>query len=791
MKKIFLLLLCLILICAPTLTYAQSQNTAKEEVVYTAITENGSVDSVHVVNGYNLSNETSIVDYGKYDEVINLSTDRPLKIEDDKITVDAQAGSFFYQGNNPKIELPWKLSFKYYKNNKEVNPSDLIGKSGKIKIKGSIQKNPKADPIYSEYFLLQVSLGCDSKKATVLEAKDSTFAMNGSIQLLNYTILPEKELEFSILLDAKNFEMEPIQISGLPFNMNFDMPDTDSFTDRLKELEDAISKVNNGGIELRNGFTQINQSTNQLISALESLSGGVTTITHAQSQFNDGQEDFQAGLKEYQGGIDELLAQMRSLPDQLQPLKDGLSLLASTQDQLESGLSQTVDGLSSYVDGVEKSANGLHQIVDPIDASFDSSAQALEDAGAQLVEGSEGFLQFFTLIGDHNLTEHLTPEALESIQQSIDLLLSQWDSILAILDNLNIDTLGDAISLANNQITVTIDSLQAVVNQMDQLLAFYEGNTDPQIQDIVAQIKSYRDTLYSNISALESVQSILKQFLDNESALSAAIGNLIDLNKELKPLLEQLKKALEDYDQDELVNVLTQLSGMKSKYQAFHNGLVQYVGGTNQLTNGLKPAFTGLKQLSSGLDTLANVGNNQLIPGVDTLQSGMHQFGLGLHQMNDELNIEMDLSRLDELEKGTNQLVTGHQELVNGGKQLEDGTIHLSEGLKKYLRGFKQFDDGLDSFDSGLNQYTKGTQEFHDQTRGMSDQAKKEIDEALSAYTKEGFELKSIVSKKNTNINHLQFVFLSNGLKEEKVVEEIKTEDSKKGPLDRLLDLFN
>ena len=77
---------------------AVAANTPKEEVVYATLTPEGSVQSVTVINGFHLEQAGTILDYGDYQRVANLTSLAALQQEDGCITAEVEAGDFYYQG---------------------------------------------------------------------------------------------------------------------------------------------------------------------------------------------------------------------------------------------------------------------------------------------------------------------------------------------------------------------------------------------------------------------------------------------------------------------------------------------------------------------------------------------------------------------------------------------------------------------------------------------------------------------------------------------------------------------
>ena len=104
--------LCLAAACmAPV--YAETANTEKEENVYVSLAGDGSVADIYIVNMFALDGKTEIRDYGAYSSVRNLTSEADISLDGDSVTVSAEAGTFYYQGNLKDAQLPWNISVAY------------------------------------------------------------------------------------------------------------------------------------------------------------------------------------------------------------------------------------------------------------------------------------------------------------------------------------------------------------------------------------------------------------------------------------------------------------------------------------------------------------------------------------------------------------------------------------------------------------------------------------------------------------------------------------------------------
>ena len=128
-------------------------NTSKDEVVYVKLNNNGNVDNVYVVNSFDVKNGEKIVDYGRYSNVLNLST----------------------------------------------------GKSGNLEISFDIKKNDTVDEVFFNNYALQISLTLDGDKCSDIIADGGTIASVGNNKTITYIKLAGEEASYTINSNAKKW----------------------------------------------------------------------------------------------------------------------------------------------------------------------------------------------------------------------------------------------------------------------------------------------------------------------------------------------------------------------------------------------------------------------------------------------------------------------------------------------------------------------------------------------------------------------------------------------------------
>ncbi len=89
---------------------AAVNDTPKEEVVYARLSAAGAVDNVYVVNVLKPNAPGTVVDYGPYTAVQNLTDASGIEQQGDAVSVDVAGDSLSYQGDLGAAALPWDVS---------------------------------------------------------------------------------------------------------------------------------------------------------------------------------------------------------------------------------------------------------------------------------------------------------------------------------------------------------------------------------------------------------------------------------------------------------------------------------------------------------------------------------------------------------------------------------------------------------------------------------------------------------------------------------------------------------
>ena len=369
-------------------------STAKEENVYVNLKQDGSVDGVYVVNAYRLEQDTQIVDYGNYESVKNLSSDAGIESRKGTVTVDAKAGEFFYQGNLRSKEIPWEIAISYTLDGKKISAEELAGKNGRLKISIHIGQNDKADAVFFENYLLQVTLTMDMERCSNLEAPGATAANVGTDKQLVYSILAGSEKDITVTADVLDFEMDAISIQGLPMNLDVDRDrfSLDDLHEKAGKISDAADEFSDGAQDLAGGVDSLKEGAEGLRDGAESLKEGIDSYADGTRTLGDGIDTLQDGSSELADGARELADGTGELANGISTLLGGISQLSDGykgENGAAAGARKLADGVKELKTGSYQLSEGVSTLVDMISGLGENSMGSWEEQANALLESEE------------------------------------------------------------------------------------------------------------------------------------------------------------------------------------------------------------------------------------------------------------------------------------------------------------------------------------------------------------------------------------------------------------------
>ena len=427
------------------ITSGAAEVIRKSEVIYGLLTSDGKVKSLYAVNHFEVTKAGAITDYGDYSAVVNLTDTGAITQNGGSVTFAAKKGSFYYQGNLKSNALPWDIKITYLLNGAEITPEKLSGADGKLEIRISIRQNVTVSSVFFDNCLLQLSLPLSTDKCASISAPGAAVAEAGKNKIINFTVMPGSAAELSVSADVTDFALTGIDISAMPFSMDFDIPDTSGMTGKFSELSDAISALNDGVGKLKDGArglesgsTDIKNGSAGIFDGLVKLDGGSAALVTGSKQIKDALEYIVSSINN--GSAD--MSQLNQLPDALGQLADGLGGTIGGLNALKHGFAPALEALDGAISGIPDTVFTQEQIGN-LYTNSDPSQHAMID----------GLVGSYTAAMTVKDTYAAVKQAFDAVGTTIDTLGGAIGTISGSLDTIALNLSGSLSGLDMSQLT--------------------------------------------------------------------------------------------------------------------------------------------------------------------------------------------------------------------------------------------------------------------------------------------------------------------------------------------------
>lgn len=551
MKKILFVLLTIFLVLSPFLVTASTNDSqsedvhleevgtvsSKDEVVYATLSATGDRQEVYIVNALDVEKSGKIVDYGTYASLKNLTDLSDIQQNENKVEITAPAGKFYYQGNTNDMSLPWDISISYFINGEELSPEELVGKEGKVEIRIETSTNEKGDQAFAENYLLQISLPFDADVFSNIKADDGMIASVGKDKQVTFTVMPGQEETFTVEGDVVDFELDGIDITGVPSSMSIDTPDVGEMTDEMKTLSEAIADINDGVVDFESGISELNVGASDLEEGSTQYKNGMTNLDGSSAELVDGSKEIEKALEGMSNSFDEA--------DELD--MGDMNEVAAGLTEISSGLDEISGGFTELKEGYHEAYGALSEAIDniPADVTEEEILKLYASGADEKVLGKllETYEAALTAKGIHSSEElqMVFTAVVPSLNMSIESLTQMSTNIEFMANELS-------SALEDNDIADGITQLQEGIAMLSsEYKNFHSGLVD--YTEGVSQLSNTYEDLHNGIVELSKGTNLfvsgVGELHDGTTALHEATSDLPD------QMTEEIDQMIADYDKSD------------------------------------------------------------------------------------------------------------------------------------------------------------------------------------------------------------------------------------------------
>ncbi|MBR1385416.1 MAG: hypothetical protein IJ568_01155 [Bacilli bacterium] len=286
---------------------------SKDETIYAKLDNNGQVSKVIISEHLEDTNDGETEDKTRLSNIKNINGDEEYILKDGKIIWKTKGMDIYYQGTTEE-ELPINLDVKYYLNNEEMSISDMLGKSGTVKMvlkfsnneKHYMIVNGKNELLYTPFVVATTTILSNTTNKNI-KVTNGRVVKNGTSSVVVALTTPGlyesmhidklKGMDTcEITYETSNFELSSIYsvaTSKLIDSTDFDVFDKiDSLYGSINTLVSSSNKIKNGSSELLNGASKLKDGVSKLKDGISSSYLGSKQIRDSlQSSINMLQND--------------------------------------------------------------------------------------------------------------------------------------------------------------------------------------------------------------------------------------------------------------------------------------------------------------------------------------------------------------------------------------------------------------------------------------------------------------------------------------------------------------------
>lgn len=620
-------------------SFGKAAGPVCDEALYVTMDPYGTIKESSVVKSYDLNGAGTIVDYGTYSEIYNMTDYAVPTVENEKVTFTLDEapvnGRFYFEGKmNPEEvgkNLPWDITVRYKLNGVEKKMEELAHEKGLVEIFIDAVPNQNTSDYYRNNMTLEITSIVDMDKNLSVEAPGAQLQSVGNMKAVLFMTLPGEEQHYEIRIGSDDFEF-----SGLAFMM---VPVTLSQLDRLEDLRDARDTV-------KDSADAIGDSLDVILDSLEGLQDGLGGTVDGLKQLDESRKIISSAKDGIYVDADNALAVLKELSDRGVPftsyVKDAQNALSDMNKELNQ-LNDSVQDLDTHLEnlgyGLKHVSSDLDDVADLLNdtrhdiGSYESKLadlrRDLEELKAQKEAVNEKLLELKKILGKLKALE----QAIKDHDDVLGITDAQKAKLMELIGGL-IDELPDEAKPAAGQIIASYSN--AVEKALDDAMSDHAGTAQAGLSQLIKILEvlvgtlekpSKLDTMITSvtqsISTLENIiyrvhkdGDSLENVLDDTAELSDTLKRTSytgqDLLKDVDRLTEIMNtyhETAEDSLDDAGLLIDSAVRGTNTMYVLMSDVESNLKAAGDPLNKGAKMTIDGLSNaLSNAIDGLSKTG---------------------------------------------------------------------------------------------------------------------------------------------------------------------------------------
>lgn len=560
-KKILSILLTVVLIASlfPQAAFA-ADATPKSETAYISLNSDGSVASAYIINAFDVGSDGGIIDYGDYNEIKNLTDTSAISNNGDRITAEAESGTFYYQGTLTQTTLPWDISIEYFLDGSKINANELAGKSGAFELLIHIKKGDTKYKAFYESYMMQISLSLNKDLCANIQSETASINVVGKTASISFTHSMNKEATYSLMANVHDFEMSAIQFRAVAMNIGLDInfDSADGIFGDFTSLTDGVGTLNENAGKLADGSNSFNDGMQSMSSKTNDFAVNVNTLYLNAKKLNEAAVLFGNGL----GGVSDL----GSLPEKVVALQQAAAQIATAS----AGFSEQLTVYCSGISALAEASTGISQSI----SSFNEKTAAVPEPDAALVAYAQSLLNSNDpqqkALAAAFLAQNTALSEIKAGINSLDGSYNQFDTKLQTAA-----ASGVKLSEGYLALNASIKQLSDGLSQMADALNSFNADNITKLQSSYAQLQNGINGIYNALGTINTAVS--DELVPGISTMASSYKTLNDGMSKLADAISQMDESVAELP-DTLREKANELLG---SYTSSDNTITSFVSDKN------------------------------------------------------------------------------------------------------------------------------------------------------------------------------------------------------------------
>ena len=639
-----------------------------DESLYVNLDYYGGISDISVVKGCYLNGNTTIEDYGTYDEIINMSNRVEPVVADGKVTwnLEGEEEQYFYyelKSEDLKKKVPWDIDVSYKVNGVETAGENLAGADGLVTTLVHVTPRDDIEDYYKNNMVLICGTLVDMKNTLSIDAPGSQTQSLGTQKAVIFMSLPGEESEYRIDIGTHSYESMGLFFAMVPATLESleivnDVRDVkETVEDSVDAMNDAIDVILDNVAGMKDSFTNLEE--------------GLNKAEAAHSTYDDNRETIEADADAALDALNNMVTYLEVINVQSEADKENLD---KTIDKLVAMMRSigALEGLNksmnSSLDGLNKNLGTLNQI----------SEGTITDAGIEALQKTVGKGATKQQVKDLAKQMTITGAANKGIIVDDTMWLNAFELISSLTYGQTMEqTANGILELSNDEIAamvaqinnpaVTAESLVSAASLVQGYITAVRSlgfNVSGDLSDVTGNFGTdpgsdndelgLQMLLGAYITALEQAQTgagdTSREAVANAGSLINSATDALDLTNSIALNLQNMSNWTDTQVREDVMTLIDQLNDLVSMTEMTLSSLQATMSGirsTMELTedtlsssitltlNGLTGIARGGEGIADGVDVMRDAKNTMkdaIDDEMDTLEEDYNFINLDVTQ---------------------------------------------------------------------------------------------------------------------------------------------------------------